>query len=158
MWIFAAVFPFMSWTEAQLLLFLFLQIAITLPKLPGPPSPANFKTCRKAFAESPWRSWMHTLQSHFSIWKQVGNAISNRIDCRRVDRLFPDRNLGHPSPVPPQPVLLGVNRKANKDWKHLRETVINVLDEHCLGNVAVAVRKDNKIESIGSGERDALEP
>lgn len=92
----------------------------------------------------------------FPIWQQVALQIFDGIDCRGVFTIgcFRIGNHNDRFRCPPT-ILLGVDRAVKRDWKPVRDTIVAILDSRRLLNVAVTIRKDNKLtraSEIRSGE------
>lgn len=82
----------------------------------------------------------------FPIWKQVALQIFHQIDCRGVFTIgcFRIGNDNDRSKCPPT-ILLGVDRAVKRNWKPVRDTIVTILDNRGLFNVAVTIRKDNRL-------------
>ena len=82
----------------------------------------------------------------FPIWKQVALQIFHQIDCRAVFTIgcFRIGNDNDRSKCPPT-ILLGVDRAVKRNWKPVRDTIVTILDNRGLFNVAVTIRKDNRL-------------
>lgn len=90
----------------------------------------------------------------FPIWKLVALQIFHNIDRRGVFTIgcFRIGDDNDRLKCPPT-ILLGVDHAVKRDWKPVRDTIVAILDNRGLLNVAVTIQKDNKVRRRG-GIRD----
>lgn len=79
----------------------------------------------------------------FHVWRAVAKDIMSAIDLTGIFTIgcFRVGESVHPEGCPPT-VLFGVDRKAPRAWKVVREATIKVLEQRGLTAVAVLIRKD----------------
>lgn len=97
----------------------------------------------------------------FPIWKQVAMEIFHNIDRRGLFTIgcFRIGDANDRLKCPPT-ILLGVDRSVKRDWKPARDTIVAILDKRGLIDVAVTIRKDNKVTRrgwVGEDEGVAVE-
>lgn len=83
----------------------------------------------------------------FHVWGVVAEDIMSSIDLTGIFTIgcFRVGEGVHPEGCPPT-VLFGVDRRAPRDWKVVREATIEVLEQWGLTAVAVLIRKDTSTD------------